>query len=175
MMVLTIILSGCFPLPEGACSIDTLLISETALPKGIFEETGSRSADSAPARVGIEKIGTSFSSFDQGGLVHDVYRFRGIDEANSEFEDVAHYYFVPRKSETDWLIPADLVPLPIQADKYKVACTTIKEKNVEICQYVAQYGKYVTYLNVNMIALDHTDLLFIVQDIDHRFLNCFAD
>jgi hypothetical protein len=57
------------PIPEGPCSIDTLLIEESILPEGVFTETGSRSIKDAPARVGIERTGTSFSSPDRGELI----------------------------------------------------------------------------------------------------------
>ena len=187
-IALIIILSGCIPVPEGPCQIDTLLISEAALPKDVLEETGSRSVDSAPASVGIEKIGTSFSSVNQGGLVQDVYRFWDAEGAKDEFEDVAQYYFIPREHETEWTTPTDLASLLLQADRYKIACTTIpvranryeigntatKARDIEICQFVAHYDVYVIYMHVNRIALDHNDLLFLIQDIDHRFSSCFA-
>ena len=175
MMGIASMVTGCFPLPQGPCPIDTLLIDETALPIGELKETGGRSADDAPARVGIEKIGTSFSSFDQGGLVYAVYRFWNADGAKEEFEHVALSYFMSREDETDWTTPIDLMSLPIQAGIYKIACTTIKGKEVEVCQFVAQYDVYAPYLSADMIALDHNDLLFIIKDIDRRFVSCLAE
>jgi hypothetical protein len=83
--------------PEGPCPIDTLLIDKTSLPETIFYETGSRSAEDAPSKVGIEKIGTSFASFDKGGVEQYIYRFISNSDAKQEYEDVAKYYFEKKR------------------------------------------------------------------------------
>jgi hypothetical protein len=162
------------PAPKGPCPIDTLLIDKTLLPESTFYETGSRSADGAPARVGIERIGTSFASLDKGGVNHDVYRFNKDTEAFQEFKDVSKYYFINEANKPEWEQPKDLSNLKLHAYAYKIACSIITdvEPNVEVCQFVAQYGPYVTYLNVDMIALNYNDLSKLVSDIDRRMNLC---
>jgi hypothetical protein len=150
------------------------LIDKTSLSGSIFYETGSRSSDDAPARVGIEKIGTSFASYDKGGVVQHVYRFWRDSEAKQRFEDVSKYYFIKQKDGTEWEQPKDLDNLRLHADAYKVACSIIitVEPNVEVCQFVAQYGPYVTFLHADMVALNHNDLAKLVSEIDQKMSSC---
>jgi hypothetical protein len=181
VLVVIFLILGCSitfsPPPKGPCPIETLLIDKTSLPEKIYYETGSRSTDDAPARVGIERVGTSFASFDKGGVVHDVYRFINEVEAQQEYENVATYYFINEKDRTEWQPPEELSDLKLNADAYKVACSTILdvEPNVQVCQFVAQYGPYVTYLNVDMIALNHDDLANLVSDLDHKINLCLDE
>ena len=178
LLLLLILSSGCgitfSPLPKGPCPIDTLLIDNISLPGAIFHETGSRSANSAPAKVGIEKIGTSFSSYDKGGVVQYVYRFSNARDAQKEYDEVSKYYFSKQKNSTTWESPGDLNNLKLHADSFKIACSTLMDvdPNVEVCQFTAQYGTYETYLSVDMIALDHNDLLRLVGEIDRKMSLC---
>jgi hypothetical protein len=147
LLLVLFILLGCSitfsPPPEDPCVIETLLIDKASLPENIFYETGGRSRDDAPVRVGIERIGTSFASFDKGGVVHSIYRFITEVEAQQEYENVATYYFIKEKDRTEWKTPEELSDLKLSADAYKVACSTIfnVEPNVQVCQFVAQYGR----------------------------------
>lgn len=178
LSLLFILSAGCGislnPPPKGSCPIDSLLIDNTSLPGTIFQETGSRSANSAPARVGIEKIGTSFSSYDKGGIVQDVYRFSSFKDAQKEYDEVSKYYFSKQKNSTLWKPPEDLNDLKLHADAFKIACSTLTdvEPNVEVCQFTAQYGIYETYFSVDMITLDYNDLSRLVGEIDHKMSLC---
>lgn len=164
------------PPRKGPCPIDTLLVEKTFLPQDIFHETGGRSSDDAPARVGVEKIGTTFSSYDKGGLVHHVYRFEKDTEAFQEYQKVSEYSFAKKKNITEWGEPYDLKDLEIDADAYKFACAKILdvEPIAEECKFVAQYGPYETDLTVDMIVLDYNDLSEIINEIDNRMSLCLA-
>jgi hypothetical protein len=176
ILLITIILSGCCysssSRPEGPCPIDTLLIESSALPADVFYETGERSLEDAPAKIGVEKIGTSFSSFDKGGVIHHVYRLITPDRAREEFEIDARNVYIPREGETEWITPPDLENLMLVADRYRLACTREKGIDYEICQFIAQYGPYFTNLHVDLGALTHDDLARIIMDIDKKMSQC---
>ncbi len=172
-ILLLLLLSGCFllsrpSLPEAPCSISTLLVPDDVVPRDVFYETGSRSAKDPPARVGIEKIGTSFSSEDAGSLVHDIYRFSTEQEAQDEIELIITYEF-KNKNEVQWFSPP--INPQINADKYKLACMELSAKGVR-CRLVAQYKVYLSDLTVDLIALNYDDLKSIIEDLDNRMVAC---
>jgi hypothetical protein len=178
LISITFLMLGCSimlsPLSEAPCPIDSLLIEATSLPEIIFQETGGRSSEDAPARVGIEKAGTTFASFDKGGIVNHVYRFEKAEEALQEFQHVSRYSFSQTKDITEWVEPGKLIDIDLHADAYKAACSLIinVEPNVEVCKFVAQYGPYETDLTVDMIALDHSDFVNLIVDIDQKMSVC---
>lgn len=169
--VLFILLSGCLvkssqSSPEAPCSIETLLISDTFLPKDIFYETGSRSSYDPPAKIGVEKIGTSFSSESMGGLIHDIYRFNTENEAQNEVEQIITYEF---ENDAQWFSPP--ITPQISADEYKFSCTQLSAQGVR-CRLVAQYRVYVSDLNVDLIAINYSDLESIIEHLDNRLVSC---
>lgn len=170
--IILLVLSGCYSSsPPPPCPIDTLLIDGSILPPGIFSETGGRSSEDAPGRVGIEKIGTSFSSPRQGGLGQDVYRFWDVEEAGKEYKGFLSW-FDPQRAETTAMTPNDLKDLPIHPDQYRIGCSKSVETGVEICRFVAQYDVYDTFLSAILVALNHNDFSKIIQNIDSRMVQC---
>jgi len=164
-------LSGCircFKVPPGPCPIDNLLLSQSDLPTTIFTETGSRSATGAPARVGIEKIGTSFSSATQGGLNQAIYRFLDLDDAQREILEIIQYEFNTQTS-AEW---SDLtLGISLHANLYKAACKVVRSKFL-FCRYVAQYDIYLMDFDADLIALNLKDFIGMIQLIDQKAVRC---
>ena len=156
------------PIPEGPCLIQTLLISDTILPAGVFYETGSRSEYDPPAKIGIEKIGTSFSSEDAGGIIHNIYRFNSDTEAQDEIEQIVKYEF-ENTSNTEWFSPP--IALDINADKFGLACRQLSQHGVR-CRFAAKYKVYISDFLVNLMALHYDDLKSIIEHLDNSMLSC---
>jgi len=152
------------------CSIDTLLISEDFLPEGIFYETGTRSAYDPPAKVGIEKTGTSFSSENSGGLIHHVYRFSTEKEAQTEIEQIISYAFEDTNN-IDWFTPP--INLHINADEYKLGCMQLPYANGVRCRLVTRYKVYVSDIDIDLIEFNYEDLSSIVGELNERMVSCF--
>jgi hypothetical protein len=180
-ITLSLLLSGCCllsvpPLPEAPCSIETLLVPKDVVPmaelsdgfRDGFYETGTRSSYDPPSKIGIEKIGTSFSSEDSGGLVHDIYRFSTQKEAQDEIEQIIKYEFED-KNEVHWFTPS--INPQINADKYKLACFDLRVKGVR-CRLVTQYKVYFSDLDIDLIVLNYDDLKSIIEDLDYRMVSC---
>lgn len=155
---------------EGPCIIDTLLISDSLLPSDRFYETGSRSSYDPPAKIGIEKIGTAFSSENAGGIVHNVYRFNTEKEAQDEIEQIIKFEFV-NTSDIEWF-SAPITP-NISADNAKLACTALSQNGVR-CRFVAQYRVYVSDLFVDLIAFNYEDLRLIIEQLNKNMMACFT-
>lgn len=168
-----IFLSGCLVKnnqlpPEGPCLIQTLLISDTVLPIGIFYESGSRSEYDPPAKIGIEKIGTSFSSEDAGGIIHNIYRFNTDKEAQDEIEQIIRYEF-ENTINTEWFFPP--IAPSITADKFELACMQFPQNGAR-CRLVAKYRVYVSDLFVDLIVLNYDDLKSIIEHLDNSMVAC---
>jgi hypothetical protein len=179
LLLMGALLSGCgitvSQYAEGPWPIETLLIDKSSLPANIFYVPGSKSEKAASSRVGMERIGTIFESNNGGGVVQDVYRFSNVRDAQNEHNDVSKYYFSNQENRTIWEQPEDLKYLKINADAFKIACSTIIDinPNVEVCQYVAQYDSYMTYLSADMVALNHNDFSRLISAIDQKMSLCF--
>lgn len=169
-----VLLSGCLvknnqEATKPPCPIDTLLISKNSLPEEVFYETGSRSAYDPPAEIGIEKIGTSFSSESSGGLIHNIYRFSIEQEAQNEIEQIIMYEF-QNENNADWFSPP--IVLHINADDYKLECQQLSARGVR-CRLVTRYKVYVSNLYIDLIDLNYEDLMLILGELDNRMAFCF--
>ncbi len=80
-------ISFCFcPPPEAPCSIGTLLLEESDPPDQVKWYTrNGPSAEAAPSKVGIEKIGIGYSVFPQGSVGQNVDRFVEAKKAHSTY------------------------------------------------------------------------------------------
>lgn len=164
----------CKPPPAAPCDIETLLVQETAFPEG-WEESGSPRVEEATVRFGIEKIGTGFSTPNQGVAIQDVYRARDTGAAASGYQDFMSFFSLHRE-ETEWFLPSELTYNSLGADRFRLGCSTDRTSGVERCQLIAQYGVYLlrfhTYMSPEMMTFENLEL--ILQDIDRRMSLCLG-
>lgn len=153
---------------NAPCAIDSLLIPSNLVPSNVFYETGTRTDYDAPAKVGIERIGTSYSSASSGGLIHQIYRFSTAMDASDEFNTLITYDFLDN-DEQNWFLPP--IATNITASKYKLACERISDSIY--CRLVAQYDIYISDLQINLIDLNYDDLENIILELDMRMVSCF--
>lgn len=155
------------------CPIDNLLLNEIDFPGNDWEETGSRSEKSAPVRMGIEKIGTSFSNNTEGAI-EDVYRFESERQAKSAYMEEVESWFTPTNYQSEWTIPQELDNLAINAAQYRVGCNDLKSGGRLQCQYVSRYGPYIIRFLGGMRALTHEDFIGLINGIDQRATSCLG-
>jgi hypothetical protein len=150
-----------------------LLLEASNFPGKEWEETGSRSEKAAPDRMGIERIGTSFSG-PIGGVFQEVYRFESERQASRAYADSAESWFTPAEYETEWVTPEELDNLAVNADRYRAGCNYRKLGDFEHCQYVAQYRSYVIMFFAGMRALSYENFIELVKEVDHRATSCLG-
>ena len=158
-------------IPPAPCPIQELLLDVSAFPDYDWEETGSRSERGAPVRMGVERIGTAYSTTN-GGALQDVYRIGYESEARKAYKDSTKSWFTPAEDRTEWATPEKLNNLTVSADLYRAGCNNRKLGDLEECQYVAQYGPYVIRFFAHMHALSYEDFIELVKEIDHQATSC---
>jgi hypothetical protein len=162
----------CQPPPAAPCDIGTLVIDEVIFPEG-WEQQGSPRTRAAPARFGIERLGTTFSTPTSGVAVYGVYRAIDLRTAAAGYKDFMSYFSLD-EGETEWSLPVDLAYRSPVADQSRLGCSTNRTSDVERCQFIGQYGVYLvrfhTYVSPDMMT--YKDLELILQDIDRRMTEC---
>jgi hypothetical protein len=157
------------PVP-APCPIDELLLDVSVFP-GNWQETGSRSERSAPVRMGIEKIGTSFSD-PKDGTLQEAYRFENERQAQIAYRKEVGSWFTTSSHETNWTTPQELDNLTVNTDQFRVGCHNIISGSREQCQFVARYGPYILRLLGGMRALSYNDFIRLVNEVDRQAINC---
>jgi hypothetical protein len=157
--------------PPAPCPIQDLLLAVSDFPGDDWEETGSRSERGAPVRMGIERIGTAFSTTNNSAL-QDVYRIGYEREASRAYKDSVESWFTPAERETEWVIPQKMEKLSVNTDQYRVGCNDLKLGGFEHCQYIAQYGPYVIRFYAGIHVLSYEDFTLLVSEIDQRATIC---
>ena len=170
-------LSGCIQFaapPPAPCPIKTLLIDTSQLDGNEWEEIGSRNTRGAPRSIGIERIGTSFSTPTQGVAVNHVYRFIDDERAVKGYKDRVDSWFKKMKTKTKWILPSVFRDLVLSTDNFELGCSILSRgpSDVERCQYIGHYGPYVTEISADMLALTYDDFAVIILDIDQRMTKC---
>jgi hypothetical protein len=159
--------------PPSSCPIQELMLDTSVLPGDDWQEIGSRSEKAASVRMGIEKIGTSFSTPIDGAF-QEAYRFESERQANSAYKDSVESWFTPAEHETNWAVPQELVGLEVNADQYHVGCNDLKNDGFEQCQFVAIYGPYVIRFFAGMRGLSYESFIDIVKEVDSRATSCLG-
>lgn len=173
-------ISGCgdvyvqFTKPKGyscPCDIQDVLLEASEFPDNSWIETGSRSISGAPLRMGIDRVGTSYSTVNDGAL-NEAYQFKNDNQAKKAFNNSSKTWFISSEYRTDWMIPPELDKLAVNADRFQVGCNHLVDDGNEHCQYVAQYGSFVVYLLAGMNSLSYEEFNIIVSIVDQRAINC---
>ena len=125
-------------------------------------------------RLGIERIGTSFSTPTQGIATHDIYRLFDQDQAMKGYREMIDTWVSDFSLGKEWSSPLKLQDLEIDAEEYELSCGFRSSSIVERCQYIAQYGPYVVKFSADMSALSYEDFAQVVNDIDKRMIGCLS-
>ena len=125
--------------------------------------------------LGVEKIGTTFSTPARGGAIQHVYRTFDMRAAASGYEDLLSHFSV-RSEETEWTLPEALDYHGKMVDQFRLGCSTWLPSDVESCQFLGQYGVYLVRFHTDMSPdmMTYKDLGRILQDIDRRMAGCLA-
>lgn len=181
MLLLLLGLSGCCvclqasPPPIAPCSIESLLLNASIFPGNEWEEIGPPNSRSAPSEIGVERIGTSFSTPTNGVANHHVYRLFDDQKAKDEFEHSVTVWFLQGTGESEWLTPAGMDLSQIRADRYQIRCSTFLRNGAEKCRYIAQYGPYLVEFSTDMLIVSYDDLGSLVKSIDKKMTSCMLE
>jgi hypothetical protein len=158
--------------PESVCPIEGLLIDAASLPGHQWEEIGGRDYQDAPLRLGIARLGTSFSTPTNGIVVEEVYRFCDVSEAIDGYNELSDVWFRIEPIGTTWsqlIIPEDV---SIDADAYRLECSTRSYSSTRSCWYAARYEKTAVALKVDMIIIKDKDLFNLIEIINRKAKGC---
>lgn len=155
---------------DHVCPIESLLVDSSSLPGPQWQELGGRSYRDVPLRLGIDRVGTSFSG-PKGGIVSEkVHRFCNEEEAIDGYNELADYWFSLEPSGTSWTKPTISNNISISPNNYRLECST--SQNVRTCLYVARYGNNAIALKAHMIIIKDQDLFNIIELIDRKAKAC---
>jgi len=175
-LAMLFILSGCCnSLPETHCPIEGLLLGIDDLPGNNWVESGSRSSQGAPMRIGVERIGTSFVGdglFD--GVLHDIYKLENEKSAYHAYEDVVEEEFSTSKYLSEWSSPVELSSLLLSSDVQRIGCNIFIDTGAEECRLLAQYGPYLVRFSIRSHVLKHNDVASLIEDVDRRMVECLS-
>jgi hypothetical protein len=150
-----------------------MLLTLSDFPGEQWEETGDRDQSSAPARIGIDKAGTAFSTMKWGGAIQVIYRFGTIEDARMEYEDAKNWWFNLGPKNLTWTIPAELQGINLNADDYKLECAEVNVKPMfEKCSFVGLYKYDVVQFNAHLILIKYDDLINLLKKMDQNMLAC---
>ena len=173
LVVITIACKASFSGRE-TCPIDDLLINAANLPGDQWEEVGSRSYRDAPSKLGIDRIGTGFSTPYYGVAGELVYRFKSEKDANAGYLELIDLSHRLEPEGTKWSLLSIPSELAINADDYRLECSISSNGNVRTCWYMARYGKTVIEFRTAMIIVSENDLFNVLETINQKVKTCDA-
>jgi hypothetical protein len=156
--------------PPAPCPIESLLVDESVVPdEWYFSMYGDPST-----RFGVEFEKVCFSS-QYGGGIQDVYRGRTEREAQRGYQDLAGSWFSHQAELTEWILPSEFGYHSPIADQMQLGCATDIYREIQRCQFIAQYGVYVVRLHADMSeVMTYSDFEVVLRDIDRRMAACLA-
>lgn len=157
------------------CLMEDLMIEGELFPEGWYG-SGIPSERSAPVLWGVERLGVSFGSQENGTAVQDVHRGRTIDETRTEYFNLVSFWFDSNEDATLWYTPLEFNYDSDIADQFSFGCRTHAPSGVETCQAVGQYGVYLTRFHTFMSPImTYNDPEHILQTIDDKMAQCFEE
>lgn len=179
IIILVISLSGCCficaPPPEAPCRIDELLLTESDLPGNDLFVSETPGIGGAPLRLGVERIGVTFSApeiFD--GAHHQIYRMVDEEAALKAYQDVEERDFLTEDYLEEWTLVPELARIKTSASEQRMGCNFLKFTQAEDCRLVAQYGPYLVRFNIRLHGLDVSDVVTLIEEIDSRMTECLS-
>lgn len=162
--------------PRPPCLIDGLLIDITDLPGRDWTETGSRSSEDAPMRLGDEKTGTSFVSKGLlNGVVHEIYRENNEKSAYRAYIDIEEEYYPMQRYRNEWGFPVEMSKILLSANYQRIGCNIHDKTGAEECRFLAQYGTYLVRFSIRLNDLQYSDVINIIEMIDKKMVECNSD
>jgi hypothetical protein len=155
-----------------SCPIEDLLIVSSNLPGNQWEEIGSRSYRDVPSKLGINRIGTSFSTPTYGIAIEDVFKFSNETEAKAGYIELAERWFGLEPEGTSWKklnFPFDEM---VNASEYRLECSVRPAHSNRTCWYIARYQNLVIEFKVDMLIVNDQDLFMILDVIDQNVQAC---
>jgi hypothetical protein len=149
-----------------------LLISSSDLPGNQWEEVGSRSYRDAPLKLGIDRVGTGFSTPFSGIASENVYQFQYETFAKNGYVDLADLWLRLESEGTEWdqlEFPSDVM---ISADEYSLDCSTSGLQKVRTCWFLSRYKTTVIEFRITMIIVSESDLYQIIETINNKVEIC---
>lgn len=172
LCVVALVILSCRTASMKSCPIENLLIDTSDLPGSQWEEVGSRSYRDAPSKIGIERIGTGFSTPYSGVAGENVYRFRKEDDAKTGFVDLADVWGRLEPEGTEWSQLELPSQMSISANEYRLDCSVSEPQNVKTCWYLARYKATLIEFRTNMIVVKDNDLFNIIEKLDQKVEKC---
>ena len=157
---------------KATCPIGNLLIDSANLPGDQWEEVGSRSYRDAPSKVGIDRIGTSFSTPTNGVVIEDIYRFRSVQDTQDGYNELAKDWFGLEPEGTTWTKLEISHDVSLNAKEYHLECSVRPNQKVRSCWYISRYENTVIQLKADMLIITDVDLFKIVGLVDQKVMKC---
>jgi hypothetical protein len=172
--IVALIITSCrrVSLLNKSCPIEDLLIGTSDLPGDQWEEVGSRSYRDAPSKLGIDRIGTGFSTPFSGVVGEDIYRFRNEKDAEDGYNELANDWFHLEPKGTSWNqlnLPDDI---SINTVEYRLECSVRPNQKGKTCWYIARYENTIIEFKADMLIIKNEDLFHIIELIDQKVMKC---
>lgn len=157
---------------QKGCPIENLLIDTSDLPGNQWEEVGSRSYRDAPSKLGVERIGTGFSTPYYGIAGENAYRFQNEEDAKNGLIDLANVWVRLEPEGTIWSQLELPSQMSISADEYRLDCSESGPQNVNTCWFLARYKTTLIEFRTTMIIVKENDLYNIIGKLNQKVENC---
>lgn len=150
------------------------MLDSSALPEGWLG--GDPRTKSAPVRWGVDRLGVTFLSESAPGVtLQVVHRGRDYKHTSDGYFELASSWFNADTNNTEWYLPLEFPYENSIADRYRFECATVKHNGAEICQFVGQYGVFITrFRTVISPSMTYDDLEYILQTLDTKMTKCLG-
>lgn len=155
--------------PPSPCPIEELLLDEEVMPDSWWIDSTGNPA----TRFGEEFESQRFSSRIGGVGLYTVYRERDDHKALRQWRSLVTSYFSVRDGWGTWGVPTEFTYESLIADHARLGCSTEFGTGQQRCQFIAKYGVYIAWLDMDMSdVMTPSDFERVLRDIDCRILEC---
>jgi len=160
------------PVPTPSFPIESLLLDESAFPEGWTAYEAFEPRDGFGLAISITFSPPRGSA---GGIaLHAAYTARSSEEAAHGYQTWADFWFRESEGRGPWSVPRELPYQSPVADQFRFACYRERDDGRQVCQAVAQYGRYMNRFHTFMSpdSMTFADLERILVAIDERMASC---
>jgi hypothetical protein len=180
-LIVFLILPACLILGEAKgsltpppCPTENLMLDKALFPEG-WSQHGPPSLRNAPIRWGVDRLGVSFGTQENGVANQVVHVGRNLNQAEEGYFDLVTSWFDTSEDATDWYIPSKFSYKNTVANRYRFGCRTYRLTGFESCQLVGQYGIYLVQFHTAMSPImTYDDLARILRAIDDKMAKCLG-